>query len=198
MTEAELSKGPGGLSTPDSFFMHLSAAWLRCMTRLAAEGHLSVFCGGWASSQLGASAESGFLHHGGFLPKHTFRETKAEASRFVMAQPQRSGPLPLTSLGYTGQPRLGEGVYKGVNAKECGPLGGRLSRPAPSVLTFPSLSSPGTCVHPQLSSPLRSLSFLSFLSPCSTANTFVSLVSPSGNVRAWSSAWTQIRFIPLT
>lgn len=83
--------------------------------------------------QLGASAESGFLHHSGFLPKRTFQETKAEASGFVVAQPQRSGPLPLTSLGYTGQPRLGEGAYKGVNAKECGPLGGHLCRPAPCL-----------------------------------------------------------------
>lgn len=73
------------------------------------------------------------LHESGLLPEQVFQETKAEATRFFMTQPQKSCGATSTDVSWfrrSAQIQYGEGAPKGVNAKRCSSLGGH---------AFPSL-----------------------------------------------------------
>ena len=131
------------------------------------------------SSQPGGSAWSGFLHDSWFLPEHVFQETRAELQGFLWPSlSSHTGPLPLTSLGYTGQPRFSmEGVYRTAWM----PRGAvHLETIFEAWLTysplFPSLWSHRKHVHSHLCIPLRALPLFLFLCPCSTVSDFGWLV----------------------
>ena len=133
----------------------------------------------WVSSQPGGSAWSDFLHDSWFLPEHVFQETKAELQVFLWPSLRsHTGPLPLTSVGYTGQPRFStEGVYPTAWM----PRGAvHLETVFEYWLTYSPVFSP-LCshrkhVHSHLCTPLRALPLFLFLSPWSTMSDFGWLV----------------------
>lgn len=80
-----------------------------------------------------AAQRSQTLHESWLLPEQVFQETKAEATRFFMTQPQKSCGATSTDFSWfrrSAQIQYGQGAPKGVSAKRGSSLGGH---------AFPSL-----------------------------------------------------------